>query len=207
MADQWDWSFYQDPIADFTFLDFVELAAGDLWTESQNPPLHGATSSGLDIFSSDLWMHSQSVLLHDPSFRETHISNSLDMTFSYTMGPKSESHTDSSSGLATPSTTLKNSISPTQRNALPVPPLPSRPKKRKVEDYQSEFIGPEPLQNERRRRPYEKERRREVGMVRRVGACVRCKIMKTPVRQLPYPRKCIDSYPRSAAPEPHARGV
>jgi hypothetical protein len=215
MADQWeygpqDWGFnfmgepYQDPMTDFPFLDFDELAAGDMWTENQSPTLHGAASSGMDIFGSDLWMENQSLLLHDPSFRETNISNGLDMTLSYKMGPKSESHTNSSSGLATPSTAPENSISPIQRNALPVPPLPRRPKKRRLEDYQSEFMGPEPVQNERRRRPYQEERRMEVGMVRQVGACIRCKIMKTPVSQPPHSREGIDSYQRSAGLEHHA---
>lgn len=189
----WEFNFqgqpYLDSTADYTdpfaFLEFDALTAGDLWVENLTPMLHGPISSGMDVFvGNDLWMETQP-LLHDPNFRDTNNSNGLNVTLTYSMDHKSESHTNSStSGLATPLTPPESSVSPAQNVCNPVPSLPRRPKKRPIADYQLEFMGPAPLQAEKRRRqPYETQRRMEVGMIRQVGACIRCKIMKTPVRE------------------------
>ena len=195
----WDFNFqgqdYLDPIDDYTDLfpfarlEFDDLDAGDSWTENQSPLLHGPISSGMDIlFGNGLWVGQEALAFHGPNICETDISDNIDMALSYQMGHKSESHTNSSSsGLTTPSNLAESSISPTQVSCKPVPPLPKRPKKRTLEDCQSEFMGPNPVSGERRRRrPYEQKRRIEVGMTRQVGACIRCKIMKTPVRYIAF---------------------
>jgi hypothetical protein len=173
---------YTDP---FPFLDFGDLATGDLLAENETPLLHGPITSGMDIFlGNDLWMDNQPFTVHDPNFCNMNISNDLNVALSYDMRPKSEFHTNSSSsGLATPLTPPESSISPAQAACKPVASLPRVPKKRRMEDYQLEFMGPEPVQAEKRRRqPYKTDRRMEVGWIRQVGACIRCKIMKTPVR-------------------------
>jgi hypothetical protein len=190
---------YLDPIIDYTdpfaLLEFDDVGGDDLWAGNQTPVLHGPISTGMDIFlGNDMWM--QSLELDGINFCETNISNN--------MGRKSESHTNSSSsGLATPQTLPDSSVSPAQASCKPVPPLPRRPEKRTLEDCQMEFMGPKPATSEKRRRqPYEQQRRMEVGMIRQVGACIRCRLMKIPVRYACIPERIMDSFntvrPRNA---------
>ena len=205
MADQsenrsqgWDFNFpaefFMDPIADpFSLLQVDNLFTDELWADSQTPLLHGPISSGMDLLGNGVWMDSQFSSLDGNNVHEINISDGLDVALSCQMGFKSEYQTNSSSsGLATPLTPAESLISTAQVKPVP-PPRPKRPKKRRLEDYQSEFMGPEPEQTERRRRqPYEEERRVQVGMIRQAGACVRCKIMKTPVRYLLLLRENLD---------------
>jgi hypothetical protein len=71
-------------------------------------------------------------------------------------------------------------ISLSQNEELPVSPVDSA--ERSLEDHLFEFEVPEPnKRDKRRRKPYSHKRRKEVGQVRRAGACMRCRITKTPV--------------------------
>lgn len=61
--------------------------------------------------------------------------------------------------------------------------LPGSQKKRKFEDGVSQFVGVEhPSRKMRQRKPFEPERRKEVDQVRKVGACIRCRITRSRVR-------------------------
>ena len=204
MADQsghgpqgWDFNFpgefYLDPTAcptdPFAFIDLDNLFTSELGVDSNTPFLHGPISSGMDLFlGNDMWMGSLPTAPHN-NFDEINISNDLDMTLSYQAGHKSNSHTNSSSsGMVTPLTSPGSSLFPGQATYQPVPPLPKKPKKRRIEEFQSEFMGPQPVVSDKpRRRPYRDERRKEVGMVRQVGACIRCRLMKTPVSRIRLP--------------------
>ena len=60
---------------------------------------------------------------------------------------------------------------------------PVGPGGKNLEDCLFEFEGPKPSNtSKKRRKPFSNKRRREVGQVRRAGACIRCRITKTPVR-------------------------
>ena len=225
MADQsdhgpqrWDFNFpgefYLDPMADptnpFSFIDIDNLFTGELWVDSHTSSLHGPISSGMDLFlGNGIWMGSPPTVPRNTNFDEMNISNDLDVTLSYEMGHKSNSHTNSSSsGLATPLTLPESSTFPTQATCQPVPPLPKRSKKRRIEDFQSEFMGPQPFVNDKRRRqPYKTERRMEVGMVRQVGACIRCRIMKTPVSRVWLPDWKLNLFHCSAASDYHVKSA
>lgn len=179
---------YLDIIADYTdsfeFPEFDAPTASELWVENPPPMLHDPTSSVMGLFlGNDLWMETD-LFSHRPNSSDESISNDLNVTLSYNMGHQPESHTNSStSGLVTTLAPPESSISPTQVEDKLRSPLPSMSKRRRIEDYQIEFMGPEPVQTEKRRRqPYKTpERRMAVGKIRALGACVRCKIMKTPV--------------------------
>jgi hypothetical protein len=225
MADQsdhgpqgWDFNFpgefYLDPMADpanpFAFIDIDHLFTGELWVDSHTPFLHCPISSSMDLFlDNGMWMGSPPTAPHSTNFNEINISNDLDMTLSYQMDHKSDSHTNSSSsGLATPLTPPDPSSFPTQATCQPVSPLPKRPKKRRIEDFQSEFMGPQPVvPDKRRRQPYKNERRMEVGMVRQVGACIRCRIMKTPVSRIWLPDWGLNLFHCSAALDYHVKSA
>lgn len=59
---------------------------------------------------------------------------------------------------------------------------PRRPEKRRFEEYLSEFVGIESVdKGPKGRKRYSTENRKKVEQVRKVGACIRCKLMKTPV--------------------------
>ena len=69
---------------------------------------------------------------------------------------------------------------------------PRRREKRSFEDCLSEFVGTEPVvTGTKRRERYSTEDRKKVDQVRKAGACIRCKLMKTPVSHLKMllPRK------------------
>lgn len=69
---------------------------------------------------------------------------------------------------------LETSVPPTQAQ--------SPGKKRKLEDCLSQFEGVKNLGRKRRqRRTFAPERRKEVDQVRKVGACLRCRITKSRV--------------------------
>jgi hypothetical protein len=54
--------------------------------------------------------------------------------------------------------------------------------RRGLEGYLFEFEGPKPKNTSKKgRKPFSKERRKQVGQVRKAGACTRCRITKTPV--------------------------
>ncbi len=62
---------------------------------------------------------------------------------------------------------------------------PRRPEKRSFEDCLSEFVGTEPVvKGTKCRKRYSTEDRKKVDQVRKAGACIRCKLMKTPVSHL-----------------------
>ena len=189
--EEWGFNFqgqpYLEPIPEypdpFAFPDFYNGDGGELWVGNGTSTMHGPISSGMDtFFGNDIWMDSQPLVLGRPIAVDREVTNDLKVAFSYHMGSKSESNTNSSSsGLATPLNSTEPSISPAQMASEPLAPLLERRKKRRMEDYQLEFMGPQPVQNEKRRRqPYQTMRRIEVGMIRQLGACIRCKIMKTP---------------------------
>jgi hypothetical protein len=80
-------------------------------------------------------------------------------------------------------------------------PSPIRPEKRSFEDCLSEFVGTEPVvKGAKRRERYSTENRKKVDQVRKAGACIRCKLMKTPVSHLKMllPRK-LNTKPLSSA--------
>jgi hypothetical protein len=62
---------------------------------------------------------------------------------------------------------------------------PRWPEKRRFEECLSEFVGTESVdKGTKRRRRYSTENKKKVNQVRKAGACIRCKLMKTPVRHL-----------------------
>jgi hypothetical protein len=62
---------------------------------------------------------------------------------------------------------------------------PRRPEKRRFEECLSEFVGTESVNKvTTRRKRYSIENRKKVDQVRKAGACIRCKLMKTPVSHL-----------------------
>ena len=64
-------------------------------------------------------------------------------------------------------------------------PSPRRPEKRSFEDCLSEFVGTEPVvKGAKGRERYSTEDRKKVDQVRKAGACIRCKLLKTPVSHL-----------------------
>jgi hypothetical protein len=77
--------------------------------------------------------------------------------------------------------TIQQTTFPTQEDELQAPLLPPA-KKRKFEDGLSQFIGVKnPGRKTKQRKPFVPERRKEVDQVRKVGACLRCRITKTRV--------------------------
>jgi hypothetical protein len=82
-----------------------------------------------------------------------------------------------------------STTTPLDRFSVPVQlasnPSPRRPEKRSFEDCLSEFVGTEPVvKGAKRRERYSTEDRKKVDQVRKAGACIRCKLLKTPVSHL-----------------------
>ena len=170
---------YADP---FALLEYENFDASELRAQNEIPILHEPISAGMDfLLSNDSFMLPQQLNLPKPNLLEMNTSDSVNVTLLYEMGYKFESRTTSSlSGQATSFNTAQFPSSLVQGTCPPGPSLPRRPKRERMEDYQLEFMGPQPVQTEKRRRqPYQTERRMEVGLVRQLGACIRCKIMKT----------------------------
>jgi hypothetical protein len=63
-------------------------------------------------------------------------------------------------------------------------PLSDSPAKPKLEDFLLEFELPQAIPVIPGRRPYRPKERKKVERVRKVGACLRCRILKIPVGSL-----------------------
>jgi hypothetical protein len=90
---------------------------------------------------------------------------------------------------ASPQPDNVSATTPLERFSAPVQlasnASPRRPEKRSFEDCLSEFVGTEPVvKGAKRRERYSTENRKKVDQVRKAGACIRCKLMKTPVSHL-----------------------
>lgn len=83
----------------------------------------------------------------------------------------------------THSRTLSNVSTSSQECGSSTKPKPSaNTKKRKFEDGLFEFVGiQDPNKKARRRTKFGTERRKEVDQLRKVGACIRCRLTKTRV--------------------------
>jgi hypothetical protein len=76
---------------------------------------------------------------------------------------------------------------------------PKQAEKRRFEECLSEFVGTESVdKGTKRRKRYSAENRKKVDQVRKAGACIRCKLMKTPVSHLGL------LLPRETNTEPHS---
>ncbi|KAH8685530.1 hypothetical protein BGZ60DRAFT_395392 [Tricladium varicosporioides] len=84
----------------------------------------------------------------------------------------------------THSRTLSNASASSQEFGTSIKPRPSaNAKKRKFEDGLFEFVGIQnPNKKARRRTKLDIERRKEVDQLRKVGACIRCRLTKTRCR-------------------------
>lgn len=87
---------------------------------------------------------------------------------------------------ASPHPAYVSTTTPLERFSAPIQlgsnASPRRPEKRSFEDCLSEFVGTEPVvKGTKRRERYSTEDRKKVDQVRKAGACIRCKLMKTPV--------------------------
>jgi hypothetical protein len=96
-----------------------------------------------------------------------------------------------------------SATTPLERFSAPVQLVfnasPRQPEKRRFEECLSEFVGLESVdKGTKRRKRYSTENRKKVDQVRKAGACIRCKLMKTPVSHLGLllPRK-INADPHS----------
>jgi hypothetical protein len=70
--------------------------------------------------------------------------------------------------------------------ATPVKPdlnaFTRRPEKRRFEECLSEFVGTQPMNMTKKgRKSFSAEGRKKTDQVRKAGACIRCKLLKTPV--------------------------
>ena len=82
------------------------------------------------------------------------------------------------------------------------------PNDTKFKDYLHEFEGgPDLGPPRRKRRKFEPDRRKEVSQLRKVGACIRCKLTKSPVSSLPYFSYITEADGNSAKLIYHARPV
>jgi hypothetical protein len=198
MTDQWqlgqpglhgeDFAFPSECFLDadpFSLFDFDNLFNDQIWAGIQTPRLNGPTASGIDLsLDNRAWLDSEPSAFNMLDMNNVSISDGLDVSLSYQIGHKPDFlSTSSSSGLATPFTSTEPSPgSSIQTTSQLLPPSPRQSRKRRIEDFQSEFMGPQPAGvDKRRRQPFKSQRRLEVGAVRKAGACIRCRVMKTPV--------------------------
>ena len=133
------------------------------------------------LFDIDQWVEEQSPLVFGEDYSLTHISSnqSLEVALAYSQARESRSEYDlCSSGSVSCSNSSSISIVP--ENMPSVTPL-KNPEKRRFEDCLSEFPGTLPVDIATKRRKFSTEGRKKVGQVRKVGACILCKLMKTPV--------------------------
>jgi hypothetical protein len=90
---------------------------------------------------------------------------------------------------ASPQLDYVSTTTPLERFSSPIQlasnASPRRPEQRSFEDCLSEFVGTEPVvKGTKHREQYSTEDRKKVDQVRKAGACIRCKLMKTPVSHL-----------------------
>jgi hypothetical protein len=134
------------------------------------------------------------IFCDDDDFANSDFANGREYLFtSYDQVPEASPQPDSVS------TTI-----PLERFPAPVQLVfnvsPRRPEKRRFEEYLSEFVGTESVdEGTKHRKRYSTENRKKVDHVRKAGACIRCRLMKTPVSHLRIllPRK-LDTNPYSS---------
>jgi hypothetical protein len=90
---------------------------------------------------------------------------------------------------ASPQPDYVSTTTPLERFSTPVQLVsdasPRPPEKRNFEDCLSEFVGTEPMvKGTKHRKRYSTDDRKKVDQVRKAGACIRCKLMKTTVSHL-----------------------
>jgi hypothetical protein len=90
---------------------------------------------------------------------------------------------------ASPQPDSVSTITPLERLSVPAQlafnASPSRPEKRRFDECLSEFVGTKSVdKGTKRRKGYSSEDRKKVDQVRKAGACIRCKLMKTSVSHL-----------------------
>jgi hypothetical protein len=120
--------------------------------------------------------------LNDPSAADftndfPHFLLSYDVVPNVTITPQSGSVSSESSSTALP---------PLQTSSTEIHPASSvslrKPEKRRFEEYLSEFVGTEPMNKTTKgRKQLSSEARKKAYQVRKAGACIRCRLMKTPV--------------------------
>lgn len=127
--------------------------------EDKTVPLLGGDPSTLD-FANDF----------------AHLVMSYDLNPDVTVTPRSQSVSSETVSVHLPPESCLTQVNFTSN-------VPSRkPEKRKFEEYLSEFVGTQPVEKiARGRKRLSDEGRKKAYQVRKAGACIRCKLMKTPV--------------------------
>ena len=111
------------------------------------------------------------------AYEPTDGANTMDVDFSMFYDNTSQSQDQ----IAPQSPSNSQQISPPE-NPGSLIPRTDPAKKRKFEDGLSEFVGVKnPGRKRRQRKSFAPDRRKEVDQVRKVGACLRCRITKTRV--------------------------
>jgi hypothetical protein len=154
------------------FLDMLQMS------ESMNP--FELPSEDM-LFNLDQWIEEQAPLALKEDYTQIEISSNqnLDVAIAYAQVSEPGSETDLS-GSSSVSSSNSSSLSPIPPNNPSVTP-PKKTQKRRFEDYLSEFLGTQPVDTATKRQKYSTEGRKKVWQVRKAGACIPCKLLKTPV--------------------------
>jgi hypothetical protein len=153
--------------------DFFDEFLVSEWSDSFDLPSSKQVSAG------DVMAEEEAAPFYDNDFANLNFANDQEYLFaSCDRTPK-----------ASPQPHLFSHITPLGQFSSPVQlafnasPRPSE--KRRFEECLSEFVGTESVdEGAKRRKRYSPENRKKVGQVRKAGACVRCKLLKTPVSHL-----------------------
>jgi hypothetical protein len=125
-------------------------------------------------------MMDQASAVPDVTFPGIEPSTSSDLSVSYEVGQESgaQSMAVSSAPSVMPTSLEPSSTKVTQDVAANSSDSPAKPK---LEDFLLEFELPQAIPITPGRRPYRPKERKKVERVRKVGACLRCRILKIPV--------------------------
>jgi hypothetical protein len=162
-------------------LDFFDAYLVSEWIDSFELPCSRQVGTGNAVAGED-----SAIFCDYDDFANLDFANDREYLFtSCDRVPKASPQSDSVST----TTPLEQFSAPVQ---LAFTASPRRHEKRRFEECLSEFMGTESVdKGTKRRKRYSTENRKKVDQVRKAGACIRCKLMKTPVSHLSIllPRK------------------
>jgi hypothetical protein len=155
-------------------LDFFDAYLVSEWIDSFELPCSRQVGTGNPMTEGD-----NAIFRDDNDFANSDFANDREYLFtSCDRVPEASPQPDS----ASTTTPLERFSAPVQ---LAFNASPTRSEKRRFEECLSEFVGTESVdKGTKRRKRYSTENRKKVDQVRKAGACIRCKLMKTPVSHL-----------------------
>lgn len=149
--------------------DFFDAYLVQEWIESFDVPYGGTVDSANAVAEGD------AIPNPDVEFTSLDVASSLEDFFTtYDLVAEVDPQPESIPGVETD----------TQSTQQLLHTVAARPQKRKLEECLSEFVGTRPTNATKKgRRPFSTEGKKKVDQVRKAGACIRCKLLKTQVSQ------------------------